>query len=764
MKFGIGQPVRRKEDDRLLRGKGRFVDDLSLPGQVFAHVARSPVAHGRLSALDLSAARAAPGVLLVWSWADVAGRLAPIANQFPLKQADGSDVPPVVMPHLADGVTRYVGQPVAFVVARTRAQARDAAELIEMAFDDLPVVVDPEAALAPDAPQLHDCAPGNLAYRWTIGDEAAVEAAFARAARTVRTRVTNQRIIVNAMEPRATLARWDAEAERWEVWAATQGVHALRAKLSAQLMVPPEKIRVRTPDVGGGFGMKLQAHPEDALVALAARELGRPVKWTADRSESFLADVQGRDLTTEAEGAFDENGRILAMRCRSISNLGAYLSSVGVGVHTVFSAPLTGGMYDLPCFHHEVRGVLTNTTPTDAYRGAGRPEAIHVTEAVIEAGARAFGMDPAEFRRINLIKAEQVPYRSHGGFEFDSLDPEAALKLALEASDQAGFPARREAARARGRLLGRGVIYYFERTGGAPIERATLELDPEGVVRAAVGTQSNGQGHETAWAQIIHEKLGVPLDAIQLLEGDSDLLPAGGGTGGSRSLIMAGRVFLKAADEVIEKALAAASELLEAAPADIEFRPDEGGLFRIKGTDRTVTLFDAARELGGILGAGAVDDSIATFPNGCHAAEVEIDPETGAVAVTRYVAADDFGTVINPLIVEGQVHGGVAQGLGQALGERAAYDPETGQPLAGSFMDYWMPRAADLPPFEVLMSPTMARTNPLGAKGCGEAGSVGAVPAAALAVQDALRAAGAEPIEPPYTPCRVWEALQAARP
>ncbi len=409
MKFGIGQPIRRKEDDRFLRGAGRYVDDISLPGQTHAVVVRSPVAHGRLTTFDLSAAREAQGVLLAWRWEDVADRLNPLGNLFALKQVDGSDPAPVSMPHLADGTVRYVGQPVALIVAETPAQARDAADLVELDFEELPVVVDGRAALADGAPQLHDGAPGNLAYHWSVGDAAATEAAFARADRTVKVEVVNQRIVVNPMEPRAINVSWDAEAERWEVWAATQGSHALRGKLSGQLKVDPQKIHVRTPDVGGGFGMKLQAHPEDALVALAAQSLGRPVKWTADRSEGFLADAQGRDLVTEAEGAFDAEGRVLALRCRSVSNLGGYYSSVGIGVHTVFSAPLTGGMYDVPCFHHEVRGAFTTTTPTDAYRGAGRPEAIHVTESVIDAGARAFGMDPAAFRRLNLIRPEQVP-------------------------------------------------------------------------------------------------------------------------------------------------------------------------------------------------------------------------------------------------------------------------------------------------------------------------------------------------------------------
>ncbi|MEM1313789.1 MAG: molybdopterin cofactor-binding domain-containing protein, partial [Pseudomonadota bacterium] len=420
MKFGVGQPLRRKEDDRFLRGGARYVDDVSAPGQLHAQVCRAVVAHARIISIDAEAARAAPGVRLVYTAADLEGRLNPLENEFPLIQADGSPAAPATNPHLARDAVRYAGQPIAFVVAETAEAAKDAAELIEVDYEDLPVVVDGPDALAPGAPQLHAGAPGNLAYRWTIGDEAATDAAFAAAAKTVSVEVLNQRIVVCAMEPRACNAAYDAASGRWSIWGATQGSHALRAKLSAQLGVPAERIRVRTPDVGGGFGMKLQAHPEDALVALAAKDLGKPVKWTADRSESFLSDAQGRDMTSRAEGAFDADGRVLAMRFSTVSNLGAYYSTFGAAVHTAFSAPISGGMYDVPAFHHEVRGAFTNTTPTDAYRGAGRPEVIHVTEQLIEAGARAFGMDRAEFRRLNLVKAAQVPYATHGGFVFDS--------------------------------------------------------------------------------------------------------------------------------------------------------------------------------------------------------------------------------------------------------------------------------------------------------------------------------------------------------
>ncbi|MEM6438791.1 MAG: xanthine dehydrogenase family protein molybdopterin-binding subunit [Pseudomonadota bacterium] len=761
MKFGVGQPLRRKEDGRFLRGTGKYVDDLSAPGQLHAQLRRSEIAHGRIVSIDASAARAAPGVRLVYTAQDLAGRLNPLENEFPLQQSDGSPPAPSVKPHLAEGAVRYVGQPVAFVVADTPEAARDAAELIEVDYKDLPAVIDPADALAPGAPQLHAGAPGNLSFHWTVGDAAATEAAFAAAAKIVSAEAVSQRVIVCAMEPRSCTAAYDAGSGRWSIWGATQGSHTLRGRLAAQLGVEAERVRVRTPDVGGGFGMKLQAHPEDALVALAAKDLGKPVKWTADRSESFLSDVQARDMSCRAEGAFDADGRLTAMRFSTVSNLGAYYSTFGIGVHTGFSASTTGGMYDLPVFHHEVRGVFTNTTPTDAYRGAGKPEVMLATEMVMEAAAREFGMDRAEFRRRNLIKAAQVPYPTHGGFVFDSLDTDRNLDDALAASDWAGFESRAAEAAARGRLRGIGLTYYFERTGGGPVESALLRVLPEGRIEAAVGTQSNGQGHETAWAQIIFEKLGVHPSQVELLMGDSDVLPAGGGTGGSRSLIMASRVFLLAADEVIAKAMEGAAERLEAAAADIEYTVEDGGAFRIKGTDRSVSLFDAVAELGGVTGEGAVNDREATFPNGCHVAEVEVDPETGASTLVSYAIVDDFGVIVNPMIVEGQAHGGVAQGIGQVLTEAAAWDRETGQPLAASFMDYQLPRAADLPSFSFKLNEIPAKTNPLGVKGCGEAGSVGAVPAVALAMQDALLRGGAASIPPPpFTPQAVWRALQ----
>jgi carbon-monoxide dehydrogenase large subunit len=763
MRFGLGQPVRRREDARFLTGRGRFVDDLGPPGALRAVVLRSPHAHARIRSADASAARAMSGVAAVWLGADVADRLAPLAGEFPLAQSDGRPAAPAALPHLARDRALWAGQPVAFVVAETAAQARDAAEAVAIDYAPLPPVTDPEAALSPGAPLLHPGAPGNLAYDWAVGDAAAVDAAFAGAAHVVRVRAVSQRVVVASLEPRAILATYDAATGRWEIEVGSQGVHAMRARIAAALKVAPDRLRVRTPDVGGGFGMKLMAHPEYGLAALAAADLGRPVAWTGDRADAMLGDAQGRDLTTDAEGAFDADGRILALRWSSVSNLGASYSSFGAGVHTAFSAPLTGGMYRVPVLFHRVRGAFTTTTPTDAYRGAGRPEMIYATERLMEAAAHAIGLDPVEIRRLNLVTPAELPYSTPGGMRFDSLDPLTNLDRATAAADRAGFPARRAEAEARGRLRGMGVAYYMERTGGGPVERAALTVTPDGRATARVGTQSTGQGHETVWAQVIHERLGVDFAAVAVEPGDSDALDAGGGTGGSRSLIMAGRVLILAAEEIVAKARRLAAVRLEAAEADIGFSAAEGGLFRVAGTDRAVRLATLAAEAGGIDGTGAVDDREATYPNGCHVAEVELDPETGGVAVAAYTIVDDFGRIANPLLAEGQVQGGVVQGLGQALMEGVRWDPSTGQPLTASLMDYALPRAADAPPLTASFNETAPTpTNPLGVKGCGEAGAVAATPALALAVHDALRSAGAAPVETPLTPDRLWRALASA--
>ena len=757
MKFGIGQSVARLEDDRLLRGTGLYTGDVRLSRQAAAAVLRSPVAHGRITALDAEAARARPGVLAVYTHAQIDGRLAPLGNEFPMDPPPA----PVAVPALAADRVRFVGQPVAFVVAETRAIAEDACEQIALEIEELAAVVDAAAALAPGAPDLHREAPGNLAYEWSHGDAGAVARAFDRAAHVVRAPFVNQRLAVVSVEPRAIVIGFDPETGRWEGWIASQGAHGMRARLAGVLGVEPERLRIHTPDVGGAFGMKLMMHPEYPLAALAAKDLGRPVAWSGTRGESFLSDAQGRDLSGTVEGAFDAGGRLLALRSDAVSGLGAQYSSVSVAVHTVFSAALLGGMYDVPLIHARVRGAFLNTPPMDAYRGAGRPEVIHATERLMDEAARALGIDRVDLRRRNLLTPDRVPHTTPGGFTYDSLDCRRVLDRAVAAADHAGFADRAAAAAARGAVAGLGIAYYMERTGGGPVERTRIEVTPQGGARIRIGTQSTGQGHATTWAQILHEALGLPLSGIALLEGDSDALPAGGGTGGSRSAKMASRVILQAAADIEAQGRGLAAARLEASEADIEYDRSRAE-FRVAGTDRVVALCDLAAETGGIAGTGAVDGRESTFPNGCHVAEVEIDRETGALSLLSYTVVDDFGRLINPAIVAGQVHGGVAQGIGQVIGEAMRWDPETGQPLTASLMDYAMPRAADLPFFDVAFEEVPCTTNPLGLKGCGEAGSVAAIPATALAVLDALHRAGAPAVEPPYTPLRLWQALDRA--
>ncbi|MBY8974741.1 xanthine dehydrogenase family protein molybdopterin-binding subunit [Rhodobacteraceae bacterium NNCM2] len=749
MKFGLGQSVPRLEDPRLLRGEGTYIDDISLPSQTHAAVLRSPVAHGVLRNVDVTAAREMPGVLVAWAGPDVAGRLTELSCDFPLQ-------PPqirVTMPHLATDRVRFVGQPIAIVVAETRFQAMDALESIDFEIDELDSVTDPEAALAPGAPLLHDAAPGNMGYEWEHGDAAAVEAEFARAAHVVSTPVLNQRLAIVAMEPRGINIKF--EDGKWEAWVGTQGAHGMRAKIAKSLGVAEEQVRVHVPDVGGGFGMKLMDHPEYGLCALAAHELARPVKWIGERTESFLSDAQGRDVRGTVEGAFDADGICTAMRMRTISGLGAYYSTAGVAIHTVFSANLLGGMYKIKAHHAHVRGAFVNSVPTDAYRGAGRPEAIYFTERLMDAAARELGIDRAELRRRNLVTPDMLPHPTPGGMTFDSLDTHAVVASVAERAGWQGFDPGSD-----GQLRGIGIAYYMERTGGQPFERSRIRVTPEGGAEIFIGTQSTGQGHETAWAQVLHSQLGLPLDQIRLMAGDSEALPKGGGTGGSRSAKMASQVILLAADDIIGQGRKHAAEALEAAEEDIEFNAETAS-FQIAGTDRSLSLAAVAERAGELSGIGEVDETRTTFPNGCHVAEVAIDPETGKVTLERYTITDDFGNLINPNLVKGQIHGGVVQGIGQILCEEMCWD-EGGQPQSASLMDYCMPRAGDLPPMDVDFVIAPSLNNPLGVKGCGEAGCAGGIAATGLAVIDALSRAGVTGLEAPYTPNRVWQALHEA--
>ncbi|MEO1611352.1 MAG: xanthine dehydrogenase family protein molybdopterin-binding subunit, partial [Pseudomonadota bacterium] len=616
MQFGMSQSVTRKEDVRFLTGTGRYLDDIAIEGTLRAYILRSPTAHARITRLDVSAARAALGVKLIYVFEDVRDRLAPLTCRMPLTQANGDPLPPVERPHLADGVVRFVGQPIAFIAAETLEQARDAAELIEFEFEELPAVVDARAALAPGAPLLHDVAPGNQCYDWAIGDADATQRAFDTAAHVVKTSVVNQRLIVVAMEPRGILIRY-GDDDRWEAWVGSQGAHPMRGGIAGSLKVAPERLRVHAPDIGGGFGMKIMQHEEYALCALAAKDLGAPVKWVGDRSESFLSDAQARDLQTEIEGAFDAEGRILALRSTSWSNAGAYFSSAGPVIHTIFSGNLIGGVYRVPAIHVRVYGALTNTTPTDAYRGAGRPEVIYCTERLMDEAARRIDVDPVALRRLNLLQPEEMPTTSPGGMAFDSLDPDPIIDLALAEADYEGFDARAAASARDGNARGRAAVYYMERTGGGPDENAEVEIGADGAAVIRVGTQSTGQGHETAWAQILTQNLGLDWDAIALAPGDSDALPLGGGTGGSRSLIMASRTIALASDDIVRKLSPAAAEELEVAEADVEFSAADGA-FRVAGTDRAVALTAVTRKVGGVTGFGSVDTRENTFPNGCH--------------------------------------------------------------------------------------------------------------------------------------------------
>jgi len=769
-KFGTAQPLRRFEDQRLLLGQGRYVDDINLPGQAYGVVLRSPHAHAAIKSIDTADAKAMPGVLAIYTAKDlVADQIGERPCGVPIKNKDGSARPNLPYPVLATDKVRHVGDSVAFVVAETLAQARDAAEAVMVDYDQLPGVADMNEAIKPGAPQIHDAAPGNLAFDWANYDKAAVDAAFAAAKHVVKLDVVNNRIVVASMEARAAIGDYDAKADRYTLYANTQGVHSVRGMLAgAILKIAPEKLRVVTPDVGGGFGMKLFLYAEHALVTYAAKKLKRAVKWTSDRSEAFLSDTQGRDNLSSAELALDAEGKFLALKVLTLANMGGYLSNFAPFIPTIAGTRVLSGQYRIPAIYVEVKGVITNTVPVDAYRGAGRPEANYLVERLVEAAARQLKMDSQELRRKNFIQPSAFPYSTPTGLVYDSGEFAQNLTLAMKATDFAGFAARKKASAAKGKYRGFGIGCYLEATAGPTEERAEIKFEANGSVTLLVGTQSTGQGHETAYMQIISEKLGIPFDKIKVVQGDTDAIKTGGGTGGARSLYAEGGALVGAADVVIEKGKAVAGHLLEAAAADIEFT---AGQFKIAGTDRGMSLLDvAAAAKAGKLPPG-VDTDLdgeqvlnlqGTFPNGCHVAEVEVDPDTGHVQTVAYSVVDDMGRVINPMIVEGQAHGGIAQGLGQALMENAAYDAG-GQLLSGSFMDYGMPRADDMPPIGFELNVVPCVTNILGVKGAGEAGTVGAAPAVINAIIDALAEHGVTKIDMPATPEKVWRAIQGAK-
>jgi carbon-monoxide dehydrogenase large subunit len=757
----MAQPVRRVEDPRLLLGHGRYTDDIAVAGALHGVVLRSGYAAARIVSIDVEAARAAPGVHAVYTGADLAadgigGNPCPV----PLKNRDGTARAQVPHPILAQDFVRHVGDPVAFIVADSLQAARDAAELVAVEYEALASITDLAAALEPGAPQVWPEVPNNTVFDWETGDKQAVEALFAGAAHITRLTVVNNRIVVNSMEPRAAMASY--EDGRFTLTSNTQGGWNIRDMLAkAVFNIDPSAIRVITPDVGGGFGMKLFLYAEHALVCYAARKLGRPVRWASDRSEAFVSDTHGRDNISQGELALDADGRFLAMRIRTLANMGAYLSNFGPFIPTLAGTAVLASVYGFREIYVNVVGLFTNTVPVDAYRGAGRPEANYLVERLIDAAATELGMDRVDIRARNMVPPSAMPYKTPMGKIYDSGDFRIVLNAAVEKADWAGFPARRDEAARRGKRRGIGLAYYLEATAGAGVERAEIRFAPDGFVDVYVGTQSTGQGHETAYVQLTVDQLGVDGDKVRIHQGDTDTIPQGGGTGGARSLYSEGTAILATAAGVIEKGKALAGEFLEAAPSDIEFGD---GKFTITGTDRSVDLPAlAAKHPGALDTAEIAKIEAGTFPNGCHIVEVEIDPETGVVAVVRYIVVDDVGKAVNPLIVRGQVHGGVAQGLGQAVLERTAYDSESGQLISGSFMDYALPRADDLPDIEVDFIEIPCGTNPLGVKGAGEAGAVGSPPAVVNAIVDALRADGVRSIDMPATPERIWDAIRHAR-
>ncbi len=771
-KFGLAQPVRRVEDPRLLKGAGSYTDDITLPGTLHGVVLRSPHAAATIGAIDAAAARAMPGVRAVYTAADLAADgIGGLPCAAPVKNRDGSAM--VMPPHpvLADGSVRHVGDPVAFIVADSVKQARDAAEAITVDYDILPAITDLATAMDGGAPQVWPDAKRNMVFDWHIGDAEKTEALFRQAAHVTRLTVVNNRIVVSSMEARAALAEYDAASGRFTLRTNTQGGWLLKDLMSSAVFkLPAEKFRIITPDVGGGFGMKIFLYAEHVLTCYAARKLGHPVKWTSERSEAFLADTQGRDNITLGEIALDKDNKFLALRTRNVANMGAYLSTFAPYIPTAAGTGVLASVYGFQAVYANVIGVFTNTVPVDAYRGAGRPEANYLVERLIDAAAREVKLDRVELRRRNMVGPDAMPHKTPVGKLYDSGDFRIVLDAALKNAEWAGFPARRAEAAKRGKRRGIGLAYYLEATGGAPTERAEIRFAEDGFVDVYVGTQSTGQGHETAYVQLTVDRLGVPGEQVRVKQGDTDAIPVGGGTGGARSLYSEGTAILATAATVIEKGKKAASEALEAAPADIVF---EDGRFSIVGTDRGMDIIalaatQRARAARGedvtTLDAAEVAEIKAhTFPNGCHIAEVEVDPETGVVRVVRYSVTDDVGKAVNPLIVRGQVHGGVAQGLGQAMLERTAYDKESGQLLSGSFMDYALPRADDLPSIDVDLVEVPCASNPLGVKGAGEAGAVGSPPAVINAIVDALSGDGVTHIDMPATPEIVWRALSGRK-
>ena len=774
---GIGAPVRRKEDHRFITGAGRYTDDINQPGQTYAYFLRSPHAHATIRSIDASAALAMPGVLAVLTGADLAADgVGGLICGWMIHSKDGSPMKAGPHPALAQGKVRYVGDHVACIVAETYAQARDAAEAVKVDYGVLPAVVD-TATAQKAATAVHEAAPDNTVYQWHLGDKAATDAAFQRASKVVKIDLVNNRLAPNPMEPRAAIGVHDKGEDHFTLYTTSQNPHVARLVLSAFIGIAPEnKLRVIAPDVGGGFGSKIFIYAEETVCVWAAKKVGRPVKWTSERTEAFLCDAHGRDHVTKAELALDADGRILGLRAHTIANLGAYLSTFASSVPTYLYAPLLSGQYNIPAIYAEVDGVYTTTAPVDAYRGAGRPEATFVVERLIETAARRIGMDPAKFRQINYIT--KFPHQTPVIMTYDAGNYNASMKKALQIADYKGFGRRRREAEKRGKLRGIGFSSYIEACGIAPSaavgslgagvglwESAEVRVNPIGTVEVLTGSHSHGQGHETTFAQLVSDRLGIPIENVSIVHGDTDKVQMGMGTYGSRSGAVGMSAIAKAIDKVIAKGKKVASYVLEASEKDIDFKD---GKFTVKGTDKSLDFgacalqayiahkFNGQDMEPGLKEGAFYDPTNFTFPAGVHIAEVEIDPETGVTEIVNWTAVDDFGIVINPMIVEGQVHGGIAQGVGQALLEGVVYNKD-GQLVTASYMDYCMPRADDLPSFQVGLTVTRCPSNPLGIKGCGEAGAIAAPAAVINAITDAV---GHEDVTMPATPQVVWRAAQ----
>ena len=779
----IGQSVKRKEDVRFLTGAGQYTDDITLPRQTYAVFVRSPHAHAKVRKVDTSRAKAAPGVVGVFTGADLEG-VGGLPCGWLITSLDGTPMKEPPHPVLAQGKVRYVGDRVALVVAESLTQAKDAAELVDVDYEVLPAVVSPADAIKPGAPVVHDIAPDNRCYSWGLGDKAATEAAFAKAAHVTKIDIVNNRLIPNAIEPRAANASYSRSDDSYTLYVANQNPHVERLLMGAFVLgLPEHKLRVIAPDVGGGFGSKIFLYGEETALVWASKRVGRPIKWTGERSEAFLSDAHGRDHVTHAELALDKDGKFLGLHVKTIASMGSYLSTFGSSVPTMLYATLLAGQYTTPAIWAEVIGAFTSTSPVDAYRGAGRPEATYVVERIVHQAAVEMGIPQDELRRRNFIRT--FPHQTPVALTYDTGDYDASMNKAREIADVAGFAARKAESAKRGRLRGMGYSSYIEACGLAPsnvagalgaraglFEAGEIRVNPTGSVSVFTGSHSHGQGHETTFAQIVAARLGIPVDAVDVVHGDTGRIPFGMGTYGSRSLSVGGSAIVKALDKIVNKGKKIAAHLLEAAEGDIEFKD---GKFTVAGTDRSKTFGEVALTAyvphnypldklePGLNETAFYDPTNFTYPAGTHICEVEIDPDTGVVTVAKFTACDDFGNIINPMIVEGQVHGGLAQGLGQALLEHGVYDKESGQLLTGSYMDYAMPRADDLPSFEVATTVTPCTHNPLGAKGCGEAGAIGSPAAMMNAVMDALAPLGVRHLDMPASPHRVWQAIQSAK-